>query len=152
MCCQQSLGPTSSQMGQAMAVFPQWKGDFHQFGEKRIPVVVSKNLYRHKVLQRNTALSLYRVRHCKAFSNCVHELLPSVSEIPDRRCSDISQNKIVRMKEDTGLISSVLLCLKALRHSNTEPWWASPSCYESESRNYSGHPLFFTLSRPGGGE
>lgn len=152
MCCQQSLGPTSSQMGQAMAVFPQWKGDFHQFGEKRIPVVVSKNLYRHKVLQRNTALSLYRVRHCKAFSNCVHELLPSVSEIPDRRCSDISQNKIVRMKDDTGLISSVLLCLKALRHSNTGTWWASLSCYESESRNYSGHPLFFTLSRPGGGE
>lgn len=152
MCCQQSLGPTSSQMGRAMAVFPQWKGDFHQLGEKRIPVVVSKNLYCHKVLQRNTALSLYRVRHCKAFSNCVHELLHSVSEIPDRRCSDVSQDKIVRMKDDTGLISSVLLCLEALRHSNTEPCWATLSCYESESRKLQRTSLFFTLSRPGGGE
>lgn len=49
--------------------------------------------------------------------NRVHELLHMVSEIPDRRCSDVSQDKILRMKDDTRIISSVLICLQALRHS-----------------------------------
>lgn len=70
-----------------------------------------------------------------------------VSEIPDRRCSDVSQDKIVRMKDDTGIISSGLICLQALRHSNTGPHVEQLSLATNQTtENYSGHP-FFLLSQ-----